>query len=351
MEILFLDFSTRLESVDDLKTRARGGMVSSLVRVPDELSRLGHSVFVLSDIKSDQTTDAGTTWCSKDGNCWAKGHDWDFLVLNRGVHEGYSDITAKHRILWTHDLPHNGFIPEPKIMNSVSGVVFMSKYAERIWRAFFKTIGRSFQIPNGVDKTRFHDIHTKDLDFMVFGSAPNRGIKRLPLILDAINTRVKREMRLTAFSDIKTMHPNEAESNDFGSDYKEVEDSNVRLSKPLPQDEYAGALGIAGLMILPSDYPEICSNNVLQSLACGTPVITTGNLGATPEWVNNKNGYLTNFHVHDYMIHAVEIVRGAVKILENEKLHRKLIKNALKTKIHSWEEIGIKWDKMFMRLI
>jgi glycosyltransferase involved in cell wall biosynthesis len=121
----------------------------------------------------------------------------------------------------------------------------------------------------------------------------------------------------------------------------------------LPQHDFAEQLGKAGLMILPTDYPEICSNTILQSLASGTPIVTTGDLGSADEWVVHEyNGYLTNFHVHDYMIHTLEMVRGASKIIENRRLHEKMIRNATRTKyIYSWDEIGKKWHKMLCKLL
>jgi len=350
LKILFLDFSTRLDTVDDLKTRARGGMVSSLFRVPDELSKLGHDVFVLADISKDGQTEAGVIWCAKDGGCWLKGEDWDFLVLNRGIAEGYTGLIAKHRILWTHDLPHNGFITEPKMMNAFLGTVFMSRYAERIWRAFYGTIGRSFLIPNGVDRDIFFP-RQKVLTDIIYASAPNRGLKRLGLISDAVKYRIK-HASITAYSNMAKLHPNEIKDNDYAADYEKIKDSTVTLKDPVQQDEFAQILGRSGLMVLPSDYPEICSNTVLQALASGVPIVTTGNLGATCEWVRHmKNGYLTDFHVHDYMIHTVEIVRGLTTILENEKLHRKLIKGATNTKIYSWKQIGKLWEAMFKKIM
>jgi glycosyltransferase involved in cell wall biosynthesis len=350
MKILFLDFSTKLKTVDDLKTRARGGMVSSLLRVPDELTKLGHEVFVLSDIPEDTKTEVGTIWCAKDTGCHLKGYDWDYLVLNRGIAEAYTGITAKHRILWTHDLPHAGFIPEPKMMHGFSGVVFMSRYAEHIWRTYYRTIGRSFYIPNGVDREWFHP-REKNYEVMVFGSAPNRGVRRLSYIYDCIKARVP-GVTLNVYSDMETMHPNEAKAWDAADDWNEIKkDVSYNVYRPLPQIGWSIRLGHAGLMILPTRYPEICSNSILQSLASGTPVITTGNLGSACEWIKHgKNGMLTNFQVHDYMVHTVEMVRNAVTVLENPKLHKKMIKNATKTKIHSWEEIGKLWERMMKRL-
>src|SRR3990167_10438182 len=149
-------------------------MVSSLFKISDYLSSVGHQVFVLSDIQSAGKTRAGMIWTHEYYG------QYDYLICNRGTHDGYPDIKARRRILWTHDLPHNGFIPEPKTIKAFAATVFMSQYAERIWRAFYPTIGRSFMIPNGVDKTLFFP-RPKLPGFLIFASAPNRGLKKLPL--------------------------------------------------------------------------------------------------------------------------------------------------------------------------
>jgi glycosyltransferase involved in cell wall biosynthesis len=339
MKIIFLDFSTKLKTIKDLESQARGGMVTSLFRVSDALSQLGNEVFVVSDIKNNGMTKAGVIWCAENEGCWLKGEQWDFLVLNRGIGEGYVGINAKHRILWTHDLPHNGFIQEPKMMNVFSGVVFMSRYAEHIWRSFYRTIGRSFFIPNGVDKDLFYP-RPKNYEYLIFGSAPNRGLKRLPLIYDAIKSRLSdRRIIFNAYSNMASMHPNEsAMEHDYAQEYTKVRECGVDLTDPLPQPEFAKALGHAGLMILPTDYPEICSNSILQSLASGTPVITTGGIGSA-------------LQVHDYMIHTLEMVRNSVKVLENRELHQLMIKGAAKTKIFSWGEIGAQWQKMLKKIL
>lgn len=342
MRICFLDRSTKLETVNDLEAKPRGGMVSSLFKISDYLSEQGHGVWVISDIKEPGLTKSGTRWINHLYN-----GEIDFLICNRGV--GGFDIKAKHRILWTHDLPHAGQIPEPKNIKAFSATVFMSRYAESIWRYYYKDIGRSVYIPNGVDKELFCP-RDKD-NFIIYASAPNRGLKRLPLLFDAINSRLGGRLRMTAYSNLEKLHPNEM-SDDLSDTYNEIKISNVALSDPIPQAELAKEIGSAALMIIPSDYPEICSNIILQSLACGTPVITTGNLGSAGEWVKHgKNGMLTKWHPHDYMAYTLNIVRDAVSVLENTRLHKKLIKNAANTKIYSWEEIGRQWERFLTKIM
>jgi len=351
MKILFLDFSTRLKTVDDLQTRARGGMVTSLFKMSDYLAAAGHRVYVQSDIEQAGDTNAGVQWYNDDDVDLLEQETWDFIIFNRGTGHGHVEFKAKHRILWTHDLPHNGFIPEPEIMRAFSGVVFMSRYAEWVWRSFYKTIGKSFLIPNGVDKELFYP-RKKDLNYLVYASAPNRGLRRLSLIFDSVSTQ-QPDVHMNAYSNMEIMHPNEAPYFDCADDWNKIkEESAINYLDPLPQHEFAEEIGKAGLMILPTRYPEICSNVILQALASGTPIVSTGNLGSSGEWIRTgANGYLTDFHVHDYMIHTLQMVRGVVSILGNKKRHLKLIKNATKTKgIYSWKQIGRKWEKMLARL-
>jgi glycosyltransferase involved in cell wall biosynthesis len=350
-KILFFDPSPKLTSVYDLKTRGRGGMVSSLFKVSDYLSLCGHDVSILTSIEKPGMTLSGVKW--HNAETFPRAEQWDVLVLNRGVQNGLPDITARRRILWTHDLPHNGFCLEPATMRAIDMVVFMSEYAERVWRCFFHTIGKSTTIPNGVDKGMFYP-RDKDLGYLIYCSAPNRGLKRLPLIFESIQSRVTRPVWMRAYSNMKSLHPNEVrddEEDGFSLAYKDCHAAGIELLDPVRQDVLAEELGRAGLMILPTDYPEICSNVVLQSLASGTPIVTTGGLGSAGEWVRDgKNGRLTLFQPVDYMVHTLEIVRAAVEVLENEQLHRRMIKVAAQTQIETWEAIGAKWDRMIRRL-
>jgi glycosyltransferase involved in cell wall biosynthesis len=349
MKIAFIDMSTKLQTIDDLKTGARGGMVSSLFAVPDCLSELGYETTVISDIKQGGVTLSGTRWIKESEY---EGEQFDFLICNRGIGKGYPNVRARRRVLWTHDLPHNGFIPDSQTMNAFSGVVYMSQYAKRIWHKFYPILERpkSFLIPNGVNKDLFYP-REKNLDYLLYISNPNRGIERLPLIYEATRTRLRRDIHLRAYSNGNVLHPNEGEDrNDLN--YKSCLEAGIEVMDPIPQAQLAEELGRAAGMVLPTSYPEICSNAVLQSLASGTPVFTTGNLGATCEWVRHgKNGMLTEYQPHDYLIYQMEMVRNLIKVLNNPRVHRKMMMKTAQTRgIYTWKQVAKMWNKMLSRL-
>jgi len=349
---LFLDLSTKLRGIRDLETGARGGMVASLFRVTDGLAALGFSVAVLSDIQAAGTTPAGVRWLGHGDEDLLYSTRWDALVCNRGAARGYDLIRARRRILWTHDLPHNGFIPYPKVMAAFDLTVFMSRYAEGVWRTFYRTIGRSARIPNGVDREIFQpDWENKDPYRLIYFSAPNRGLSRLPLIFEAARTRLKsKRLRLTAFSNMKALHPNEVrgESDGYELEYKSAREAGIDLRDPVPQRELARELGRSGVLVLPSGYPEICSNAVLQALACGAPVVTTGGLGATPEWVKSgKNGLLTVYRPADYMVYTVEMVRHLTGLLGDEGRYWRMARAAARTRtVWTWEKVVKRWARI-----
>jgi glycosyltransferase involved in cell wall biosynthesis len=181
------------------------------------------------------------------------------------------------------------------------------------------------------------------------------------MIYESVKKKTGLPVAMKAFSNMAVLHPADREAKGdiphedggepFGTKWQASEDCGVQVFNPLPQPLIAEELGRAGLMILPTGYPEICSNAVLQSLASGTPIVTTGNLGSAPEWVKHgKNGFLTTTHLEDYAICLMEMMRGTVDILKDKKKHLKLIKNAERTKIETWEEIGTTWQRMLSAL-
>jgi len=343
VRIAFHDYSTRLETVTDLVQRARGGMISSLFEVSDYLSLQGHEVDVISDIATPGKTRRGTTWLHRPTE------EYDVLVVNRGIGDGHPLIRARRRVLWTHDLPHPGFVPEQKMLNAFSLVVFMSRYAERIWRSLFSGIGRSAQIPNGVNRARFYP-REKDRGLWLYCSAPNRGLARLPFLYDCLRARLG-VGDMVAFSNLASLHPGEmGAADEYAATYAAVDGSGVQLRDPVPQDMLTDWLGRAGLLLMPSDYPEICSNTILQALASGTPVAATGGLGSAGEWVRHrKNGVLTRWLPHDYMAYTDNLIREVERILEPRR-HAAACRAAAATKILSWSEVGARWERQLSRL-
>jgi glycosyltransferase involved in cell wall biosynthesis len=353
MKILFLDFSTGLQNLAELESGPRRGLTNSLLHLPDALSKLNNQVYILSDIREPGVTPGNTEWLNLGSGIPGQV---DVLVLNRGIGELYPQIRAKHRILWTHDLPHMGYIQDPRLVGSLSVIVFMSVYAKEVWSTFFpqieKDAGQKQIIPNGVDKTIFYP-REKDLDYLIYTSHPIRGLKRLAFIFDAIKESFPdRPLRMKCFSSWYAGEPHRDDYMDKYPDPDHEVPEGLEILPAVGVKDLGEELGRAGLMILPSGFPEICSNTILQSLASGTPIITTGGLGSAGEWIkNNWNGAMTRYQPCDYIVHIVEMCRLARNILRKPADHKRWIENAPGTPgVLTWEEVAEKWQKMFLNL-
>ncbi|MEX2585796.1 MAG: N-acetyl-alpha-D-glucosaminyl L-malate synthase BshA [Balneolaceae bacterium] len=89
------------------------------------------------------------------------------------------------------------------------------------------------------------------------------------------------------------------------------------------QERVEEVLSIADLFLIPSG-SETFGLAALEAMACGVPVISS-NIGGLPEVnVHGETGYLCDLD------DVEEMGRYAVEILRNEKLHKKLARNARK---------------------
>ena len=353
MKLLFIDITTQLNSFTDLETKGRGGMVSSLYLLPNALSQIGHEVSVLSDVKQGGTTKDGVRWLVESDMEWLVRSEFDFIILNRQTYgDCFDEIRAKHRILWVHDMVHGGFVTKPGVARvALSATIFMSWYSEETWRSYYRDWPkRSFRIPNGVDDKLFYPGDEKDLRQVIFFSAPNRGLEYLPIIKETVEGGTGVTIRLVAFSRMSKLHPVENDDK-FQDIYDSVRARGVDLRDPVPQSELAAWVRSSGIMVKPNDYAETCSNVVLQSLASGVPVVTTP-VGADKEFVKTGwNGIVTKHTLQDGPLFVMEVIRGVAEILRDKKFHRKLIKNAPKTKrLYTWKEIGFFWSKALTRV-
>lgn len=334
MRVVFHDNSDNGVHAQEDLGKPMGGRVTCLKEVSKELAKLGAEVDLLMPGIPTPFESDGVTWTSR-----AQG-EYDAFVHVRGLPGQFPPVKTRKRYLWTRDLPHAGFGPDPRLFDEVDGVVFLSQYAERIWRTYFRNIGASTIIPNGVSDL-FRPL-VKESGLVIHAAHPIRGLRYLPEIWPTVKT-LHPEARLVAFSDA-ALHPGEAQDPEYLRAADACREVEIEVMQPVPPAEFAGWLGKAEFNLMPSNYPEICSNTILQSLRCGTPVVTTGELGSAPEWVTTwKNGVLTETRPEDYMVYRLELARIAHALLAEPEVLRRLQQRAASTPVWTWKEVAEKW--------
>lgn len=107
--------------------------------------------------------------------------------------------------------------------------------------------------------------------------------------------------------------------------------SNCVLLGPLPHDDIVQLIKNAELMVLPS-FTENIPYVLLESMACGVPVIST-NVGGIPEIIQNMyNGILIKPGLSKTLANSI------INLLENKQLQKSIVQNAKETirKKFSW---------------
>ena len=118
--------------------------------------------------------------------------------------------------------------------------------------------------------------------------------------------------------------------------------NNIHILGKISNDKVLDLYSKSKIIIAPSIWPEPFGRFILESMATGTPLVTT-NTGGTPEGIKNRE---TGMIVEPN--HPEQISKAIKELLNNKNLYNKIVKNLRKeAKKYSSEVIGKKRIKLY----
>ncbi|MBE7102591.1 glycosyltransferase family 1 protein [Bacillus cereus] len=219
---------------------------------------------------------------------------------------------------WFHSHMQKNFVPSPETLHQLKKKEFQQLY---IW-------GR------GVDCTLFHPTYNKDLFRKKYNItakyilsyvgrlAPEKDIDTLQdLIVKTAHTRSDIHWLITGDGPLaKGLHEN-------------VPKTNVTFTGYLQGKDLAEVYASSDLMVFPST-TETFGNVVLESLACGTPVIGANSGGVKNIITDGKTGFLCEPKNADSFLSSI------YELLNNEeRLKQTGVAASSYAKSQSWDEI------------
>ncbi len=347
MKILFVDL-TAGHDPNRLYDKPTGGTLTSLTKIPELLVKHGHEVYVRSSYEKEELVN-GVQYLTHDSIL----QKWDVVVFNRNVlpYEFVSKCKEEGAkiVWWLHDIVDTRYLPDATF-TLVDHIVALSKYCKETFSDFYEIPKDKFNvISNGIDPEVFNpgEYDRRNPHTYIVASAPIKGYAPIPMTYENLKKQDP-DLDFRIYSS-QTLH---GKDNSPGQQqYLNFMGTNgAHMYAPVNPRVLAAIMKKAWALLMPNNYPEICSNLLIQARACGLPVVTS-NIGANPEFIEHeKTGLLTTkWHPHDMHAWSVEFTREVSKLQQNKELHKQISEQTSKD-VPTWEEIGGKWNECIQQL-
>lgn len=346
-KLLFVDL-TQGHDPHRLYDKPTGGTLTSLTKVPEYLASIGYEVYVRSTYQKEEVVN-GVNYITHDSIL----RDWDVVIFNRNVlpYQFVSQCKEKGAkiIWWLHDVVDTRYLPDATF-TLVDHIVALSNYCKETFSDFYEISKDKFTvIPNGIDPEVFNpgDYDKRNTHTYLVASAPIKGYAPIPMVYENLK-RNDPDLDFRIYSS-QTLH---GKDNTAGQDQylQYMGNQGAHIYSPVNPKVLAAIMKKSWALLMPNNYPEICSNLLLQARACGLPVVSS-NIGANPEFIKHgQTGSLTTkWHPHDFHSWSIEFTREVVKLQQDKELHKKISEQTCKD-ILTWDQIGRIWNELIRTL-
>jgi glycosyltransferase involved in cell wall biosynthesis len=207
------------------------------------------------------------------------------------------------------------------ILNDASKVIALTKTEFGQYKNMGVPGDKIEIVPNGINLSEYHKLPKKG-DFRKEYKIKND--EKIILYLGRLNKIKGVDLLINSFSDISKELNNVklviVGPDDGFLDYLKEMSKNLKLSNdiiftgPLYKKDKIKAYVDANVYVLPSRY-ETFPNTIIESCACGTPVIVTDRCGIS-DMINNKVGIVVKFEKNS-------LVKGLISMLRDNFLRDK----------------------------
>lgn len=379
LSIAFVDVLGLTYDGSTLSKRGLGGSESAIIRMAEELSKIGFAVTVYNDCTSDDSkpgTYGNVTYRPLHEANTTTTPRFDVTVVSRSVTaiaNSWSVCTnSRFVVLYLHDTFCQGddLIEDLVRMGRINEIFTLSDWhttyvtnCDHGKRRNFDVLkNHIFQTRNGIGNMNpgWIDIREKDPNLFVFNASVTKGM--VPLVKD-IWPRVKQRIPqaqlkvIGGYYRFRSEHGPDQQEMDWRQmvqDHPEVDFTGV-----IPQQEISDILRKASYMIYPAGFPETFGISTLEALAHNVPLITC-RFGALEETAVDLASYKIDYPVEpnwslpwlnrqDQVNRFTDMV---VSVYNNPYLHQQKMYACNQVKdICTWDTVALQWKQhLYKRL-
>ena len=373
MKIAFIDTLGLTYDGSTLDKRGLGGSESAVIRMAQELAKIGFEVTVFNDCTSDDSMPDiydNVLYLPLD-NTQLDLYQFDVCIVSRSVKPIAEDWPvvklAKHVCLWMHDTFCEGdneieYLGNQGKLNEIftlsdwhNGYVTHCDHGVR--RNFDILKNHIFMTRNGIGNMNpgWIDVRDKDPDLFVFNASVTKGMVPLvkqiwPKVKQRIpNAKLKIVGGFYKFREAAGPDQQQKDWTDLMIQYG----GDIEFTGVITQQEISEILRKASYMIYPVGFPETFGISTLEALAHNVPLITC-RFGALEETAIDLASWKINYPVEPNWAlpwlnqdSQVDIfVDAVVNAYNNRYLHQQKMYACNQVKdICTWDTVALQWKQ------
>ena len=334
-----------------IENQGVGGVETTYLELPDELAKLGYTVFVFCRCEREHTY-RGVYFVP-----YAKVSDYadwkpDTVITSRWYDSLYLFPEAK-KVIWMQDA-HFADPSRPDAFQVADAVVCSSRWhrqyiAQRVGDGL--DAQKLHVVPLAIRKELFQRSVQRDPLKVIYSSNPDRGLFILADMWGEISNAVP-DIHLSVtygWEGLKTWSSDPVWLEKIENDRVRIEGwmreaGNVTLTGRLTKARLAEEMLSSALCLYPNNFWETFCLTGLETQAAGTPMITS-RLGALPTTLSGE-GNITIEHSPYSAEYRREFVSATVELLQNSERRSELAKACLSRAAGhpGWDGVARQWE-------
>src|SRR3989441_1528979 len=359
MRVWFLARAHLPFSPASVHARQIGGGEIALYYVAKGLAGLGHDVVVVNRCGPEAGLYDGVRYYDAAGG-WsqvtsdARARPADVLVVCRRMLDVFAGIPARAKVYWTHDyqgVPMRTLRPTagrqlavvwrrttgPLVHHRVDRICVISRFHADVVRWLFRPPAEKLVVPPvGIETGLFAGPSPPRAPVrFIHASSPDRGLAHL---LKDIFPAIRRALPAAELH-LYSYQPLDA--------YKRYSGLGVYFHGWVPKSELVRSLGGSTLMLYPSNVEEMGCIAVLESMAAGTPAVTSS-LGVLPELAGDGSRGIAVQGWPGTTDFSRRFVEATTNLLADTARLERMRAAAREYAIthHNWDAIALQWQQM-----
>lgn len=290
MKFLFLPAHCVPFHGNSLAQRPLGGTETSIIRLAEAISNLGHEVIISSDIANPPLTQPLYVPTRSLPFVGAV----DILIGIRDWRMCLYPVTAKKRFFWTgdaHDQPLTVGIGDIRVSRSIDKFLAVSQWhADSMCETSGFPLDKTAIIRNGIQLELFSETLQKDPKRLIYSSTPYRGLIHLIEIFKEIQKRHP-EASLHIFSGYDVYQGGRDSMTSLQKEFDTIKEQlvtipNVTTYGNIMQGDLAKEFLRSSILAYPNTFAETSCITAMEAQAAGCVPVTSA-LGALPETIGD----------------------------------------------------------------